>query len=81
MYNIFLSTKVYAAKNIHGREIKYFCENTGRIFREDIKVCKMYIRELIYACTILSTFKLIELERYPIYRFKKYHCSNLLSGT
>ena len=24
-------------------DIRYFCERTGRIFREDIKVCKMYI--------------------------------------
>ena len=39
-----------------GREITYFCERTGKIFREDIKVCKMYIRKLIYACTIFTTY-------------------------
>ena len=64
MYNIFLSTNVYDTKNIQGREITYFGEKTGRIFREDIKVCKIYIRKVIYACTIFPTFKLIELERY-----------------
>ena len=26
-------------------DITYFCERTGRIFREDIKVCKLYIRK------------------------------------
>ena len=26
-------------------DITYFCERTGRIFSEDIKVCKIYIRK------------------------------------
>ena len=55
-------------------DITYFCERTGRIFREDIKVCKLYIRKgfcpepknnfMICGCTIFPTFKLIEMERY-----------------
>ena len=32
-------------KHIHRKEIKLFCGKTGRIFREDIKVCKLYIRK------------------------------------
>ena len=28
-----------------GRDITYFCERTGRIFKENIKVFKLYIRK------------------------------------
>ena len=55
-------------------DIIYFCEITGRMFREDIKVHKLYIHKdfcaelekkfTIYACTIFPTFKLIETEMY-----------------
>ena len=55
-------------------DITYFCDRTERIFREDIKVSKLYIRKdfcpepkkkfMICACTTFPTFKLIETERY-----------------
>jgi len=42
IYLIIRVGTLYACKS-HRREITYFYERTGRIFREDIKVCKMYI--------------------------------------
>ena len=60
-------------------DITYFCERTGRILREDIKVCKLYIRKdswaepefvfMIHACTISGRLKPIEKERYVIMFF------------
>ena len=55
-------------------DITYFCERTGRIFREDIKIYELYIRKdfypepekkiMIHACTIAGRIKPIERERY-----------------
>ena len=38
------SVTLNSQKSLKG-DITYFCERTGRIFREDIKVCKLYIRK------------------------------------
>ena len=59
-------------------EITYFCERTGRIFRENIlKYVKYtYLRIsvtsqknnfMICACIIFPSFKLIETERYVLF--------------
>ena len=33
------------SQKLRKSDITYFCERTGRISREDIKVCKLYIRK------------------------------------
>ena len=61
MYNTFLSTKFYAVSKVEEGDniLKYVNLTYGRTF-----VPSQKNKFMIYACTIFSTFKLIELERY-----------------
>ena len=69
MYNIFLSTKVHAAKNIHGREITYFCEKK---FPIDVSTWPSALKSRNRSELICSVYKVLPVEPDYVAKFINY---------